>query len=216
MKSLVLKDLYNIAHNAKSMLFMLVVFAFILIPQSGPEGYIICSGILCSMMTITTFSFDDHAKWVRYALIMPVTKRELVFSKFIVLFIFTGIGVVFGMVCGAAGGILLHKLNTADITAWLTLLGIALAGFFISVFMGGTVIPLLFRFGAEKARILSVSVAVIPFGIWYIIYNVLKSLDLVISDKIILILLCASPIFVVAWIFIMYKVACRIFRKQDV
>ena len=32
MKSLVLKDLFNIGHNAKSMLFILVVFAVALIP----------------------------------------------------------------------------------------------------------------------------------------------------------------------------------------
>ena len=40
MKSLVLKDLFNIGHNAKSMLFILVVFAVALIPFSGVEGYI--------------------------------------------------------------------------------------------------------------------------------------------------------------------------------
>ena len=34
MKSLVLKDLFNIGHNAKSMLFILVVFAVALIPFS--------------------------------------------------------------------------------------------------------------------------------------------------------------------------------------
>ena len=35
MRSLILKDLYNIGHNAKSMLFVLVVFAVVLIPASG-------------------------------------------------------------------------------------------------------------------------------------------------------------------------------------
>ena len=40
MKSLVLKDLFNIGHNAKSMLFILVVFAVAFIPFSGVEGYI--------------------------------------------------------------------------------------------------------------------------------------------------------------------------------
>lgn len=39
MKSLVLKDLFNICHNAKSMLFILVAFAAAFIPFSGVEGY---------------------------------------------------------------------------------------------------------------------------------------------------------------------------------
>mgnify|MGYP000385083999 CR=1 FL=1 len=53
MKSLVLKDLFNIGHNAKSMLFILVVFAVALIPFSGVEGYIFVCAILCSMMINT-------------------------------------------------------------------------------------------------------------------------------------------------------------------
>lgn len=76
MKSLVLKDLFNIGHNAKSMLFILVVFAVALIPFSGVEGYIFVCAILCSMMIVTTFSFDDSSKWTRYAMIMPVSRKN--------------------------------------------------------------------------------------------------------------------------------------------
>ncbi len=216
MKSMVLKDLYNIGHNAKSMLFMLLIFAFIFIPQGTPESYIITSGILCSMMTITTFSFDDMAKWVRYALIMPVSKRDVVLGKYAVLFIFSGIGVVFGLMIGIIGGLLLHKINLGSTIEWLTLLGFTLAGFLIAIFNGGTVIPLLIKFGAEKARILSISVIIIPFGIWYIISSVLKALEITISDQLIGILLCALPFFVIAWTFVMYKLANRIFEKQEV
>ena len=46
MKSLILKDLYNIGHNAKSMLLILLVFAIGLIMVSGVESYIISSGVL--------------------------------------------------------------------------------------------------------------------------------------------------------------------------
>lgn len=62
MRSLILKDLYNIGHNAKSMLFVLVVFAAALIPTSGVELYIFVCAILCSMMIVTTFIFDDNSK----------------------------------------------------------------------------------------------------------------------------------------------------------
>lgn len=70
MKSLILKDLLNIGHNAKSMFFMLLVFACITIPQGGAETCIVASGILCSMMVITTFSFDEQSKWTKYAMII--------------------------------------------------------------------------------------------------------------------------------------------------
>ena len=70
MRSLILKDLYNIGHNAKSMLFVLVVFAVVLIPASGVESYTFVCAILCSMMIVTTFTFDDNSKWTRYSMII--------------------------------------------------------------------------------------------------------------------------------------------------
>ena len=60
MKSLVLKDLYNIGHNAKSLVFMLIVLTVAIVPTSGVGGYLVMCTILCSMMTITTFTFDDQ------------------------------------------------------------------------------------------------------------------------------------------------------------
>ena len=78
MKSLILKDLLNIGHNAKSMFFMPLVFACITIPKGGAETCIVASGILCSMMVITTFSFDEQSKWTKYAMIMMLGSKEFV------------------------------------------------------------------------------------------------------------------------------------------
>ncbi len=61
MKSLILKDLYNIIHNSKSMLFILLFFAVVFLPSSGIQGYIYTCAILCSMMIVTTLSFDERS-----------------------------------------------------------------------------------------------------------------------------------------------------------
>lgn len=131
MKSLILKDLFNIGHNAKSMLFILVVFAIALIPFSGVEGYIFVCAILCSMMIVTTFSFDNNSKWTRYAMIMPVSKKELVVGKFVVLTIFCAVGSLFGLVIGSIGGFAMRKI-TFDLAGIGELLFLALAAWVIS------------------------------------------------------------------------------------
>ena len=135
MKSLVLKDLFNIGHNAKSMLFILVVFAVALIPFSGVEGYIFVCAILCSMMIVTTFSFDDSSKWTRYAMIMPVSKKELVAGKFMVLAIFCAIGSLFGLIIGFIGGLITHKI-VLDIVGIGELLFLTLVAWVISLIFG--------------------------------------------------------------------------------
>ena len=201
MKSLILKDLLNIGHNAKSMFFMLLVFACITIPQGGAETCIVASGILCSMMVITTFSFDEQSKWTKYAMIMPVSKKDYVISKFIVLAIFSLVGVLVGTVLGTIGGLLLHKINS--VTSFLMSLGAAAIGFIIADIFGSVSIPLLFKFGAEKA--------IVCYGA----YQLLMALGVSFTTKLIVILLCASPVITVVWNYIMYKISYWIFDNKE-
>lgn len=89
MKGLILKDLYNISHNAKSMFFILLFFAVVFLPSSGTQGYMFTCTLLCTMMIVTTFTFDEFSNWTPYALIMPVSRENLVAGKYIVLVIFS-------------------------------------------------------------------------------------------------------------------------------
>ena len=215
MKSLILKDLLNIGHNAKTMFIMLLVFAFILIPQSGPETYIITSGILCSMMIITTFSFDDSSKWTKYAMIMPVSKKDYVKSKFVVLLIFSLVGVVVGLIIGTTGGLLLNKFEVFSIKTVLSLLVITIVGLVIAVIFGSISIPLLFKFGAEKARMMSLIAFVVPVLICFGVYQLLTILGFRFTDHGITILLCCSPIIAFIWNYIMYRISYVIFARKE-
>lgn len=215
MKSLILKDLYNIGHNGKSMFFMLLVFAFIFIPFSGPEAYIISSGILCSMMIITTFSFDDSSKWTKYAMVTPVTKKDLVAGKFIVLLIFSAIGVVTGLVIGSIGGIIVHKVDFSSMSNVLTLLFVTVVSLVIAEIFGSMSIPLLFKFGAEKARMLSLISFIVPALFCYGFYELLSFFGVSFTDHLIFILLCCSPVIALVWNLVMYKISYMIFSKKE-
>ena len=193
MKSLVLKDLFNIGHNAKSMLFILVVFAVALIPFSGVEGYIFVCAILCSMMIVTTFSFDDSSKW---------------------LAIFCAIGSLFGLIIGFIGGLITHKI-VLDIVGIGELLFLTLVAWVISLIFGSMSIPLVFKFGAEKGRVLLLVSFLIPAGICFGIYQLLTMLGVALTDQIVFILLCCSPLLALAWCYVMYQISYRIFVKQE-
>ena len=214
MKSLILKDLFNIGHNAKSMLFIFVVFAVALIPSSGVEGYIFVCAILCSMVIVTTFSFDDNSKWTRYAMIMPVSKKELVGGKFIVLVLFCAVGSLFGLIVGSIGGLITNKI-TLNIAGIGELLFLALVAWVFAVIFGSMSIPLVFKFGAEKGRVLLVVSFLIPAGICFGIYQILTALKIEMTDQIVFILLCCSPLFALVWCYAMYQISYRIFVKQE-
>ena len=216
MKSMILKDIYNITHNMRSLGLLLVMFVFIMLPQGGAPGYITTSCVLCSMMVITTFSFDNMSKWEKYALVMPVTKQDLVAAKFIVLLLFTAFGAVSGLVLGIIGGLILGSFHPADPTEWLTTAAVAGAGICAGIFFGSIVIPLLFRFGAEKARILSIVAFLIPVVLGLLVFKLLSMGGVVITDKLAFTGLCIAPFLVVIWTFLMFWISCRVFVKQEI
>ena len=213
MKSLILKDLYNIGHNLKSMLFILIVFAFAVIPFSGISSYIFICAILCSMMIVTTFTFDDSSHWLRYALILPITKKDIVLAKFVTLFIFSSLGSLFGLILGLVGGIIINDVgfNSYDI---LELLFIALVALVIAMIFGGMSIPLVLKFGAEKGRLLLMVYFLFPSGLFWGIYQLLMLLGVKLTQDVLFVFLCCSPIIALIWDYIMYKISISVFDKR--
>lgn len=214
MKSLILKDLFNISRNSKSMLLILVIFAVIFIPSSGVEFYIPMSVISCGMMIGATFSIDDNCRWARYAMIMPISRKELVIGKFIVLTVFCAIGSLLRFVFGSIGGIIANKIVFSFVQIG-ELLFLAFAFWMISIVLTSTSIPLLFKFGSEKGRIILLISPFIPVGIFLGIFKLISRFEIESIDKIVFILLCCSPFLTLAWCYVMYQISYQIFKKKE-
>ncbi len=214
MKSFILKDLYNISRNARSMLFILVVFAVFLVPASGVADYIFVCAILCSMMIVTTFSFDDSSKWTQYAMIMPVSRKDLVAGKFVVLAIFCAVGNVLGLALGTVSGLITNKITFAPAKVGELLVFTLTAGA-VSLVFGGMSIPLVLRFGAEKGRVLMLVSFLIPSAICFGVYRLLVMAGVELTDRLISVLLCCSPVIALIWCYGMYRISCLIFSKQE-
>lgn len=216
MKGLILKDFYNISHNAKSMFFVLLVFAAIFIPSSGVQSYLYICAILCSAMIVTTFSFDEHSNWAAYAMVMPVSKKDLVIGKYIALLLFSGIGVAFGLIAGTAGSAIARAfVSSPDNIAEAPLPLIAITAFVASNVFGGISIPLTLKFGAEKGRILILASFFIPTAICYIGYRLLTAIGIAVTDELISILLYCSPVIALIWNYVMFKISCVIFNGKE-
>lgn len=213
MKGFILKDLLNIKHNAKSMLFILVVFAAAFFHSSGIEGYIFICATLCSTMIVTTFSFDDLSKWTPYAMVMPSSRKDLVLGKFITLAIFDAFGSAFGFLAGIFIKIMMEKTVVGLAIGHLLLLSVT--AWAASFFLGSISIPLVFKFGAERGRILILASYLLPFSICYGVYRLLLFFGVEITRQLIFLLICFSPALALIWGLAMYQISCRIFSGQD-
>lgn len=172
MKSLILKDIYSGAYIIKPTLFMAIIFMFATIPSGGIVTYIPALTICVTTNILATiFVADEKVNWIKYVVVMPVSKKEIVKSKFIILFIFTTIGVVVGVLLGIVGVVLCeHLLKEGFIQQNLNtvvLISSVISTVAIGIFTGSTTIYLLFKLGVEKARMLMMSGILIPFFLVY-------------------------------------------------
>lgn len=215
MKGLILKDIFNIWHNVKSLGFVFAVLLITFLPQGGTSSYIIFVCILCSTMIVTTFSFDEHSAWVKYAMIMPVSRKEYVAGKFLTLFIFCGLGMAAGVLLGLGGGWLFQHFITLPQITTVNLLIASFAGLTAGIVAGSTSILLLFRFGAARARILSLLAMSVPFAIAFGLFQILRLGGFTAGNPPLILLLWLAPAAALIWTYGMYRASYYVFSKKE-
>lgn len=213
MKGLILKDLLNLKKYVKSLAIIIIFFAVLFISQNNIyalNGVVI---ILCSMMVITTMGYDNFAKWDKYALTMPVTRRDIVLSKYLLMLILTGIGVILSLLFSFGFGIVKYNLNVLET---LEANGLILAVYLI---FGSIILPLLYKFGVEKARILMILCFLLPTFVVIVGGKILKHLGISFSGGYSYYILKYSPIIIsiimILSLVISYIISLKIYCKKD-
>ena len=150
MKGLLLKDWYQIKSNMKTMyLTVLAVLVIWTLSASGASIFAMnYAAIFLGILPVNLLTYDQSVGWVEYGQTLPVSKKTLVAEKYLV-----------GLLCAAAaivvGGIfvvalILGKGKVVDGSALFLMQGSVC----IILLVNGISLPLLYRFGAEKARMI--------------------------------------------------------------
>lgn len=209
MKSMILKDYYNIRHNIRMMLFMIVFMAVCIMPSSGPEGMIAAGCVICCMITVTTFSFDEKCKWEKYALIMPVSRWEYVMGKYVMNILFGLFGFVSSLLITAVYYIITGKTNIP------ALIGCSIVGIVLMLVIGSIQVPLIIRFGAENARIVMIAATAVPVLLMFMIYKLLPVLHIQITDRLVIGALAASAVLIIGLTVGSYFLSLKWFKEKE-
>lgn len=212
MKSMVLKDLYNIKCNAKSVLVSFLVLAVAM--ASTGVGVLYSGAILCSSLIVSTFAYDDRCDWAKYAVVMPISRNELVAGKYamLTLLVVGGMAVSFlaSLVSNAITGQI--PLNQSGLQE---LLISTLAALVFALVYGSIAIPLILRFGAEQGRILLLVALLVPAAVCFAVYQVGKWMGIVLTDQGVVLLVCGAAVAALVWMAVSYRISCGIFAKQE-
>lgn len=150
MKGLLLKDWYQVRTSMKAM-YLTVAFVLVIWVFSTSSAYVFpvsYAAVFLGILPINLLAYDQSVGWVEYGRTLPVSKKTLVAEKYLI-----------GLFCAAAavviGGLFVTviplRTGTAPDKDVLSLLAGSVCAILL---INGIMLPLYYRFGAEKARML--------------------------------------------------------------
>lgn len=183
MKSLLLKDFYVITKQLKIFLIIIPVIAL-----TTGEAMSTLSILLGAVLPMTAIAYDERSEWNELAAMMPYSKFDLIFSKYLLgyLCMFGAALLVFiGQIIGKNNGIV-------AIDDDIKVLLFAVMGGLIFIAINT---PILFKFGSEKGRF----VFIITMALVGASGPILQKVD----SRIILKIFNLSPVILLAFVVIL-------------
>ena len=218
-KGLIIKDLSQLKSYKRTLIIFIAIFVLTGIAQENTKGIgnmlVIMLTLGFGMFSIASFNYDEQAKADRYILTFPLTKKEIVISKYILVIGSTIIGAIVGTIISFAILFIINK----EIPNIQELIAIALGGILGLGIVEGIQIPCIYKWGAEKGRIqlfiVVAAVALFLTGIFYIGKDIqlpMNSILNIINSLLPIILILATVIIY----YISYRIAYKIYSKKEV
>lgn len=212
MSGLILKDLLNLKSYSKIIVLFVVIFGAVSF-YSGSNANFFANFFLMFflMLTITTFSYDSSSKWELYAMSFPVGRKRIVLSKYVLALILT--------LAGFLVSALLTLLTCLGQGSWEGLAAQGLSALLVA--SGGlitlsVVMPLVFRFGAEKSRFLMMLIFIIPW-IGLSVFSQLQIDPMTIDmEQMFWWIMTLAPVAAVVMLIISYLISCAIYERKDI
>ena len=209
MNSLILKDFISLKSYSKTLAIIILFFTIITFTNDEPSflsGMII---LIMSMLPITSFSYDQHAKWDLFSQTLPVSRKQLVMSKYVLGIISIVGGVILAILLNVA--VLLVKSLVVDI--WYLILANSLIALVALLYLS-ILIPLVYKFGVEKSRLLTIVVLAIPSVLAIVLSKAGVSIP-VLDEITPAIVVAIGLVFVVCVMLISYVISVRIYMNKE-
>lgn len=203
MIGLIKKDLFTLKKQLIIMIFFVVFYGALSFAQPGYYSMFAYMITLFSIFVpMTSLGYDDRSEWNKYALTMPVTRKQLVYSKYLLSILAIAIT---GVLCLALSLLLDKSINTESLVTIASSLSIGII--FTSINL-----PFNLRFGVEKSRFIIIGLFGIPTVLIVILSKANISLP---SEEFILKLLRFLPLLAVALLIISILVSVSIVEKKE-
>ena len=220
MTGLMLKDFLVMKKILLYYLFLMLVYSFFAF--IGTFTYSIISGfaiIMGVMAPMSVFAYDEQAKWDKFAAATPVGRRGIVKARYLfsLLLLFGG-GVL--SILASMGVVAFGK---AEADTWWEPIVVVLVILLLGVALNAVILPFLFKFGAEKSRVISIIIFVAGFGgTFFLLTRLSRRGDLDLNGlgntlsalpPALLVMVPVAVIFALFWL--SYRLSVSIYQKKE-
>jgi ABC-2 type transport system permease protein len=216
MKGLILKDFINLKKNMKIFSVFILLYGFMAFTQKDASFFNSIFTLVFAFLILSTYSFDEMAKWDGYALTMPISKDNIIQGKYLMMLLLTFLGFSISMIITVVLNTILKK---EDI-----LVGWQVSGFgaCLVILFYCITIPFITKLGIEKARLIFFAVYFIPFAVGYILNKAMQSGSVLLTDNVLNLARLALdyiylllPLFVMIALWISYTISVAIYQKKE-
>lgn len=216
MKGLIVKDLINISKSIKIVLFLVVFYGVMALTTESPGGFTSIILLVLAMAMLSTYSYDEMVNWDIYALTLPITRDDIIQSKYMFMLIMS----LLGFVLNCLSLIVINWMTKVDSVfdgVNYVALGTAIIILFYSI-----LIPIITKVGITKARIYIIIFYMIPFAFGSFIFKQIKKIspnppkglmdfiEFAVRNVYIIV-----PLLIVFVLGISYYISIQIYRKKE-
>lgn len=222
MKGLIIKDLLNLSSYKTTLLIILIFCSIGMVGTDAVNAAPIFITVMIGMIVLSTFNYDEASHAEKYILSLPLTRKEIVMSKYVLAIVANILGSIVGILLTIIIVNVINVIRPEDLIKldFENLLITAVSGIFGVALIQAIQIPSVYRFGAEKGRIqmflllflLVLMIAGVGFLITKIGFDInIEKINRFMNHFDIPILILVSAILY----YISYKISYKIFKKKE-
>ena len=217
MKGLLFKDLCNLRQVAKQSLLVLAILAVWCFFIKSTQIFSMMTIVYSMMLLFTVMTYDEWACFDKYALTLPITRSDLVRSRYLLLLLLFLTGIVVGIV--GSGLISLLTQGTASwqeqrMGLWEQAVSLlAVACVYLLAFC--ILLPITFRFGMERARLRLALIFVAAFALFYGVISLVDAGGVAVTKGMIYRALAVGGALTIAGFLVSYQFSVRIVKKKE-
>ena len=208
MKGLILKDIYNLRKHGRTMLLLAAAYSFMIFMTGNAEVFLGTVVIMFAATSIASLSYDSQSGWDTYVSTLPVSRSDVVMSKYILSYLFALAGGLIALLIGWINGIIKNSGN------FFEMLVSAYVMFSIAIVFVSVLLPLIYKFGVERSRIIIIAAVAIPVvAVFAIVKTGVATMP---NDQMVTRILFLSPFILAICVVLSYAISNMVYRKKEV